>query len=883
MSARLLTACSMIATIGVALSGVLAAHVLDGGHRPDDERLRIRTGAYHATFSAAGMTFIPRVDEADEPRLTWRYRLRSLDRGSQRVAARPVRPVRAGADRPIVEFRRPGLIERYVGEPRGVEQLFILTDRPAGRGDLHVRGEIGFAGAAERVAGGMAFVGEAGRLTYDGIRAFDADGRDLPVRVETAGAGLDLVLDDAALERARFPVTIDPLIAGPLWVYLGTLRGHDIAYNPNGADYLTVFATPSAEDPGRHEIRVRRLDATGTPIGASSVISGSGSNTEPKVAFDRETNRYLVVWVRFIASEGALGYARVLDGSGAPVAAAFRFNDVEGSQVIYPAVAARNLRQHRPQEVSFAVVWRQSDGAGLHVRRKFVSAQGAELSEAQLSATTDVPFGQQAIAYDPHRDLFCVIWTQHDSLVTRSVKASTAALTIETTVAADRAWARDPALAFDPSSARYLAVWADDEDAKGGIFGQPLLSGSSPAPVGSRIKLDVSDINPSAAPAVAAQPGSFVVWWQNTSELFNEEEQEVQFRFILSYAYVVLPNTVHHGFEFIRSNYATDLAPALAVDRNGLTVMANYREAVQGAVISGLQRAVGTGLFRHAVQGRSGDLAGSAAADLVTFRPATGSWQVKSSAGTSSYSLGQVGDIPVLLDPVGNGQAQMGVFRPSTATWYMKPPGGATTTVVFGQGGDIPVPGDYVDDDRDDLAVFRPSNSTWYILSSATLAITEKAWGQPGDIPVPADYDGDGKIDLCVWRASSGQWLKIALDGSKMTSFTHGTAGDVPVQGNFVGNALADQVVYRPLQNVWVRRDGSNGAMTSAIWPVTYSTVPTDYPMPVDWDGDGKLNLALWDVTQGVWRIFDDDGGNAGAEVALGAVGDVPVGGPSRP
>lgn len=71
--------------------------------------------------------------------------------------------------------------------------------------------------------------------------------------------------------------------------------------------------------------------------------------------------------------------------------------------------------------------------------------------------------------------------------------------------------------------------------------------------------------------------------------------------------------------------------------------------------------------------------------------------------------------------------------------------------------------------------------------------------------------------------------------------------------------------------------------MTSAIWPVTYSTVPTDYPMPVDWDGDGKLNLALWDVTQGVWRIFDDDGGNAGAEVALGAIGDVPVGGPARP
>jgi hypothetical protein len=73
---------------------------------------------------------------------------------------------------------------------------------------LAVRG--GLRPLAEPDGRGVSFVDENGQavVQYAGLKAWDADGRTVAARLEAAGAGLRLELDERG---ARYPITIDPI------------------------------------------------------------------------------------------------------------------------------------------------------------------------------------------------------------------------------------------------------------------------------------------------------------------------------------------------------------------------------------------------------------------------------------------------------------------------------------------------------------------------------------------------------------------------------------------------------------------------------------------------------------------------------------------------
>jgi len=64
------------------------------------------------------------------------------------------------------------------------------------------------------------FVDERGelRLRYRGLRAWDATGRELDVRLHSTPAGLAVSLDDA---EARYPIVVDPVFSGADWIVEG--------------------------------------------------------------------------------------------------------------------------------------------------------------------------------------------------------------------------------------------------------------------------------------------------------------------------------------------------------------------------------------------------------------------------------------------------------------------------------------------------------------------------------------------------------------------------------------------------------------------------------------------------------------------------------------
>jgi uncharacterized repeat protein (TIGR02543 family) len=113
-----------------------------------------------------------------------------------------------------------GVQEWFVNDQRGLEHGFTLTERPSEISNfksqisnplaftLAVRGDLRPALSGD--AQGVRFLDGHGAtvLTYSGLKVWDADGKTLPSRFETAETGLRLLVDERG---ARYPLTIDPI------------------------------------------------------------------------------------------------------------------------------------------------------------------------------------------------------------------------------------------------------------------------------------------------------------------------------------------------------------------------------------------------------------------------------------------------------------------------------------------------------------------------------------------------------------------------------------------------------------------------------------------------------------------------------------------------
>jgi hypothetical protein len=113
------------------------------------------------------------------------------------------------AEQEKVRIRRPGLVERYVNSPAGLEQGFNVSERLPGPGSLVF--EIAVAGGRASLRGdAISFASGARKLRYGELIASDASEVPLPADFELAGADrLRIVVDDAG---ATYRLVIDQLL-----------------------------------------------------------------------------------------------------------------------------------------------------------------------------------------------------------------------------------------------------------------------------------------------------------------------------------------------------------------------------------------------------------------------------------------------------------------------------------------------------------------------------------------------------------------------------------------------------------------------------------------------------------------------------------------------
>jgi uncharacterized repeat protein (TIGR01451 family) len=198
----------------------------------------------------------------------------------------------------------------------------------------------------------------------------------------------------------------------------------------------------------------------------------------------------------------------------------------------------------------------------------------------------------------------------------------------------------------------------------------------------------------------------------------------------------------------------------------------------------------------------------------------------------------------------------------------------------FGNSASIPVPADYFGDGRAAYAVWQPDGHGYmelYAISSVHpsegIAVD---FGLTTDLPVVGDVDGDGKADFGVYGYYPGVGYRFDFLLSSRTSTAYpfgfdpnqrfifdnyghgavyGSPTATPVVADFDGSGHAGLGVYLPTGTTSTFYYDNfaipKGTGFVVDPPETFSMVrtfgySTDVPMAVDYDGDGKADLAVY-------------------------------------
>jgi hypothetical protein len=244
----------------------------------------------------------------------------------------------------------------------------------------------------------------AGRGRDDGVRRrAEAAGIDVDRTVARPAVGKDTValeVPDEAIERATYPLTIDPVIGPEHPVDPTAVHRPTVAFDPavasDGTNFLVAWDGPDGT-------RVARVDQSGALLDPSgTLVAPPPEGYEPAVAFDG-TN-YLVTWSTDCCDSSDIRGTRVsragevLDPAGIAIASTPR-NEVE------PALAFDGT--------NYLVVWQSGGGEGdIDVAAARVAPAGNVLDPTPFAVSDpDEASGGPAITFDGTN--FLVVWTSN--------------------------------------------------------------------------------------------------------------------------------------------------------------------------------------------------------------------------------------------------------------------------------------------------------------------------------------------------------------------------------------------------------------------------------------------------------------------------------------
>lgn len=247
---------------------------------------------------AGGVQFVPYTERTDGPAPVWRWRTASARMGELELATGAPR-LSHGAWR--AEYDLGGLVEAYDVRPEGVEQTFVVRERPRAAGDLVIRGAIESALRGRDRGVGLEFVDatDVPRVHYGEATAIDASGRRCAMQTTLVDGGIELRLDGEWLSSASYPLVVDPLLL-PLTIASGQpIAEVAVAHDPLGTKNLWLAEVRYTGDDA--DLLVYRADTNGeNPVLVFTDVSASWSSIEPSLGVNRPGASTIVAWTRHI-------------------------------------------------------------------------------------------------------------------------------------------------------------------------------------------------------------------------------------------------------------------------------------------------------------------------------------------------------------------------------------------------------------------------------------------------------------------------------------------------------------------------------------------------------------------------------------------------------
>ncbi|MCC7062612.1 MAG: hypothetical protein IT456_07400 [Planctomycetes bacterium] len=244
--------------------------------------LRAMGPDYGATFTPAGVTFTPVLGSAAAEPATLAWQLTEVRRGAA-VAFRRSEAVSPFATGDSVRYpHTANLTEVYDVRADGIEQSFVLQERPAGGGDLLVRGQIRTALPLNHEgADGVRWVlPSGGGVSFGAVTGIDANGKTATGSLRMCGGELELALPAAFVDGAAYPLVLDPLIGAV--IPIGDVAGApdrvpSVAYDEGTNRFLVAWSVQYAAS--SWEVRGQIVSGGGVLQGAPFTISTPGVNT----------------------------------------------------------------------------------------------------------------------------------------------------------------------------------------------------------------------------------------------------------------------------------------------------------------------------------------------------------------------------------------------------------------------------------------------------------------------------------------------------------------------------------------------------------------------------------------------------------------------------
>lgn len=281
-----------------AWMAVVNARIRDGGHRffpgAGGFRAEVAERGLTARFDDAGARITGPGHEGDHPVTVRAARVGRPGRVEGITGVAPglgecqegkVDPV--GACIPRLEYAAGGVTEWWEAGPKGLEQGWVVAERPAGDGPLWIDVEVANADAVVQGAQVRLLGDDGDALVVRGLAAQDARGDDVPLRFQGTDDGFRVVVDD---EGAEYPIVVDPVYTGEDWSVHG-VGGDELGFvvggagdtNGDGYDDVLVGSSSatylfegSASGVGTSAVATLLVASDGDATGAAGDVNGDG-------------------------------------------------------------------------------------------------------------------------------------------------------------------------------------------------------------------------------------------------------------------------------------------------------------------------------------------------------------------------------------------------------------------------------------------------------------------------------------------------------------------------------------------------------------------------------------------------------------------------------